>query len=181
MIDEMKSFDKTQNNLIEYFKTYTKTEAEDVFKYIFQSVYGCEHMVSDKECVLDLIMREYEGVSKSFPALIEPLDGDYSRVHLSCLNSGLKPETLAELFCLSAEKRPNAKALLEEKIKIAAALVKDGILPFDVEDFTQKLNTWRAMGYPPLHHSATFRAEYHPAYRVIANRYVELIESLLKD
>ena len=96
-------------------------------------------------------------------------DGEYSRVHLSCLNGGLTPETLARIFCLSAKKEEKGEALLEQKIMIARNLIADGILPIDLSDFDIKLRAWRDSSYPAVHHSADFRASYHPAYRVAKN------------
>ena len=167
--------EKTRKNLIEHHKRYPNLQAEDVFKYLFQSAFGCEHLVSDENRALAYIQKEYETVSRTENSRIDPLDGEYSRVHLSCLNEGLTAETLAKLFCLSAKKEEDGMALLQEKIEVVRALVAQGVLPLNADAFAQKLATWAALGYPAVHHSDVFRAEYKPAYRVIANRYVELL------
>jgi hypothetical protein len=137
-------------------------------------------LVSNEEAALAYIEREYEGVSKVAESCVEPLDGDYSRVYLSCLNDGLTPKTLARLFCLSAKKEEGGDKALTEKIEVAKALVKKGDLPLDAKEFAEKLATWARFGYPALHHSDAFRAFYKPAYRVIANRYVELLPMFAK-
>ncbi len=166
---------KTRQNLIQHYKNYPNLQAEDVFKYLFQSAFGCEHLVSSEEAALSYIQREYATLSKTEPPKTESLDGDYSRVYLSHLNDGLTPKTLAKLFCLSAKKEERGKALLEEKIQVAQELVANGVLPLDVDDFNKKLAMWKELGYPAVHHSNAFRQEYHPAYRVIANLYVDLL------
>lgn len=171
---------KTRQNLIQHCKNYPALQAEDVFKYLFQSAFGCEHFVSNEEMALAYIKREYETVSCTEAPKIEPLDGVYSRVYLSCLNEGLSPETLAKLFCLSAKKEENGSALLQEKIEVAKALVASGELPLDGDTFAQKLDAWRALGYPAVHHSEAFRNAYKPAYRVIANRYAEQLSLFAK-
>ena len=170
--------EKTRQNLIQHYKSYPNLQAEDIFKYLFQSAFGCEHLVSNKDAVLNYIKREYETVSQDEPPKIEPLDGDYCRVYLSCLNYGLSPEELAELFCRSAQTEQEGRARLEEKIEVAKEMVADGTLLFDADDFAQKLATWKGLGYPAVHHSEVFRAAYKPAYRVIANRYVKRIPML---
>ena len=168
--------ERTRELLIKHYQTYPKLQTEDVFKYIFQSAFGCEHLVSSEDAVLNNIKLEYATVSKQAQPKTEILDGEYSRVFLSHLNDGLKPETLAKLVCLSAKKEPNGAVSLEEKIEVAKLLVADGTLPFDVNCFDEKLACWRAMGYPAVRHSEEFRAEYRPAYRVVANRYAEFIQ-----
>ena len=166
---------KTRTCLIEHYQAYPALQAEDVFKYLFQSAFGCEHLVSSFDMALHYIEREYATLSQIQPPKTEPLDGDYSRVCLSHLNAGLSPRTLAKLFCLSAQKEENGICLLEEKIQVAEELIADGKLPLNGAEFAQKLAAWRELGYPAVHHSEAFRAAYKPAYRVIANRYAELL------
>ena len=168
----------TTQKWMAYANAYPKWQVEDVFKYIFQSAFGCEHLVSDQEAVLAYIKREYEAVSKTAQPLVEPLDGAYSRVHLSCLNDGLTPETLARIFCLSAKKEEDGMLSLERKLEAVKQMIESGELPFDKAEFAQKLASWKALGFPAIHHSEVFRATYKPAYRVIANRYAEFLPVL---
>jgi dephospho-CoA kinase len=159
---------KTRTLLLEHYRKYPLLQTEDIFKYLFQSAFGCEHLVSDLSAALNYIKKERE-MSVSSPTLDE-LDGEYTRVHISCL----APETLARLFCLSAKKE-DGLASLEAKLEVAKALVANGDLPLDGEDFSRKLEAWCQAGYPALHHSDAFREAYRPAYRVIANKYAKFL------
>lgn len=165
---------KTSELLLAHFRQYPKMQAEDIFKFLFQSAFGCEHLISDEGRVLDYIRREYEVLSGQ-QTRTDKLDGAYTRVHLSVLSCGLTPETLARLFFLSAKKEPNGNSALESKLSAARDLIREGKLQLDLYDFDKKLAAWRESGYPALHHSETFRAEYRPAYRVIADRYAEFL------
>ncbi len=159
---------KTRTLLLEHYRKYPLLQAEDIFKYLFQSAFGCEHLVSDLSAALNYIKKERESL-RSLPTLDE-LDGEYTRVHISCP----APETLAKLFCLSAKKE-DGLASLKAKLEVAKELVADGSLPLDGEEFAKKLDAWREKGYPALHHSDAFREAYHPAYRVIANKYAKFL------
>ncbi len=172
--------EKTRALLLRHGFAYPILQTEDIFKYLFQSAFGCEHLVSSDGAALDSIGREYGTVSTKTAPRLDRLDGEYSRVHLSWLNGGLSSETLARLFCLSAKKEQGGKALLEEKLRVAKELVADGLLPPSCTDFETALDEWRAMDYPALHHSDAFRAAYRPAYRVIANRYADVLPLLAK-
>ena len=155
-------------------------EIRDIFKYLHQSAMGCEHLVSSLPHAIRYIEKEAESSLPLGDRLIDRLDGDYSRVHLSYLNEGLRPETLGKLFYLSARVEEQGKAELEEKLDIASSLIREGALPFDAEEFDAAAREWKALGYPAVHHSETFRANYAPAYRVIANRYVRFLPLLAR-
>ena len=176
----MDRIDKTRKMLIKHYKTHPEMQISDVFKYLFQSAFGCEHLVSNGQAALDYIIEEYSGTQKDAAPAVEPLDGEYSRVGLSYLNGGLKPETLARLFTLSAKKEPCGREDLTEKLAVARTLIESGELPLDLARFDEKLAQWREAGYPAVHHSEAYRGEYRPAYRVIANRYVSFLELFAK-
>lgn len=180
MNETLKCGEGTRALLTAHYKAYPKMQIEDIFKYLFQSAFGCEHLVSDKSSALAYIEKEYEMQSETNPPRTEVLDGEYSRVYLSWLNSGLKSETLATLFCLSAKKEPNGTAMLEQKLESARALIAEGALPFDIVDFDEKLALWRSLGYPAVRHSDVFRAEYRPVYRVVSNRYTDFLSLFSK-
>ena len=164
----------TRALLLEHYRHYPKLGAEDIFKYLYQSSFGCEHLISNEERVLGYIKREYESLTVQ-PSMTDKLDGTYTRIHLSALKSGLTPETLARLFFLSAKKESDGESALESKLSAARELIKEGLLPLDLNDFDKKLADWRESGYPAIHHSDAFRSEYRPAYRVIADRYAEFL------
>ena len=175
MYQHVESQKKTRESLLAHLLSYPKSEITDLFKFIFQSAFGCEHLVSAEEKAIAYIAHEYAGMTEESPIAVDSLDGNYSRVHLSCLSRGLTPETLGKLFCRSAKTEENGNVALQEKIKAATDLIAEDMLPFSANDFKNALDQWKAAGYPPVHHSKAFRQAYHPAYRVISNDYVEIL------
>ncbi len=179
----MESCEKTRALLTGHFKKYPLLELRDLFKYLYQSAFGCEHMAPSPETAAEYIRRENDAtsdISDNEPpkeALIDRLDGGFSRVHLVCLKLGIDAETLGRFFCLSAGAQTNGKDELEKKLSVAREMISDGTLPFSLADFDREMSAWRDLGYPPIHHSDTFRKKYRPAYRVIANEYIDLLFS----
>ncbi len=140
---------------------YPESTAQDLFKALHQSAFGCEHLVKSQDAAADFLRRE-AGERPDASAETETLCGArYARVHLGWLRSGLSPETLARLFALSAEPAPDGREALEAMLRVLAALP----LPCPVPE--AETAAWRAAGFPALHHSAAFRAAYRPAYRVL--------------
>ncbi|MBR4880632.1 MAG: hypothetical protein IKU19_01790, partial [Clostridia bacterium] len=156
---------KTKEFLCEHLHKYPKAEIQDIFKFIHQSSFGSEHMVSSLEKAVEYIKSEYaEGVAD---ADILPLDGEYSRVPLSYMNKGLSAETFGKLFYLSAEKTDGREALLV-KLDVLKELI-------DEPELEKAIDEWAKNNFSALHHSDSFREEYKPAYRVIKNKFIPFL------
>jgi len=165
--------------MIEHCRRYPRLTVRDLFKFLYQSALGCEHLIASPEAVLSYIRQEAEGISFSQQTeTVEPLAGGYSRVHLACLAKGLRPETLAQLFFRSATHEPDGMKNLTDLLNLAREAILGGMLPFSVEEFDRARAEWEAAGSPAMRHSAEFRAAYHPAYRVISNRFVPFLPLL---
>ena len=173
----MEQKNATRENLIKYVQQYREIEITDIFKYLFQSSFGCEHLVVSEELAKDYLEKEYTefDVSRTKLPLVERLDGEYSRVSLEYVDRGISIDTFAKLFCLSAKKEDDGRQALEEKLCIASEMCKIGELPFDYEVFSASCGEWRAKGYPAVHHSENFRRAYSPAYRLISNRFIPFL------
>lgn len=164
----------------EQYEQYPALCVRDLFKFLFQSALGCEHLLSDRETALSYIRRESTRVSPDALPRTDRLAGQYSRVHLSWLNGGLTPETLSKLFFASAVKEQGGIDRLEALLSVARDMIRRGELPLDPILFEEELTSWRGAGFPAIHHSDAFREAYAPAYRVIANRYANFLPLLAK-
>ena len=170
----MNQSERTRYSLITHYQTYPQLQIQDIFKFLYQSAFGCEHMVSSLDGAINRISREF-AENQSSLCEIDSLDGAYSRVHLSWLNHGLTAETLGKLFFTSAKKEPNGMDDLLFKLQAAKELVAEKALNFSLNEFEAAVEKWRSNGYPAVHHSDKFRSLYHPAYRVVANRYAAFL------
>lgn len=164
----------TRNRISAHYRAYEQMNLRDIFKFLHQSTFGCEHMVTSLEAATHYIKKEAENISNT-KLLVEPLDGEFSRVHLSVLNGGLSHETFGKLFFLSAKKPKASVEALEEKLKTVKEMIIEGTLPFDEKEFDEAVTKWKLNGYEALHHSDTFRNAYKPAYRVISNCFVAFL------
>ena len=176
----MKRREETKSALWQHCEKYPKLAVTDLFKFLYQSSFGCEHLVSDIASAKAYICREAESARPAVGDLVEPLDGDYCRVHLGYLNKGLSADTFAKLFVLSADHVEDGKERLEEKLVVLLEMAQAG-------EVTEALEKWRGEGCPACHHSENFRAAYAPAYRLMKQEYVRflplfaMIDSMLKQ
>lgn len=162
----------TKEYILNQFKLYPQLELQDLMKFLYQSSFGCEHLVSDFSTVKSNIEQELQNHQDSSDS-IEELDGDYIRLHL---NYGLNVNTLSTLFIRSCQQEENGIKQLEDKIQTLLDLIFDNTLPFSYEESKDLLLKWKKEGYPALHHSDTFNQLYHPSYRLIHKKYVPFLE-----
>lgn len=166
---------QTKNILLTHKRKYPLMQIEDLFKLLHQSSFGCEHMVEDEQGALEYIIKENSARACAPDTKTEALDGDFCRVHLSYLDSGLSAQTLARIFYLSASHVQNGLEQLKEKLSVARELVACGELDFSLDDFDRLLNEWRSCGFCARHHSDAFRQAYSPSYRVVHKKYAKFI------
>ena len=175
--------EKTRLLILEHYNKYPLMEISDLFKFLYQSSFGCEHMVMSLEGAIEYIRRESErlGDEKECSEMIDPLDGEYVRVHLGCLKRGIDIETLGGLFYRSARREDDGRVRLEKKLSVAEGMIRDELLPFSIEDFAHSVAKWRELGYPAIHHSDAFRKAYNPAYRVIAKELIKELTDIIGE
>ncbi len=156
-------------------RRYPALCVRDIFKFLYQGAFGCEHLLSSPEGAEEALAKEAAALKSGGEPLIEPLGERYARVYLSYLSTGLSQKTLASLFFLSAKREEKGKENLLTDLSLARRLAKDGLFPFSLDEFDEAVKDWERAGFPPLHHSETFKETYRPAYRVISRRYIPFL------
>jgi len=164
--------ERTERLLLEQARKYPRLEIADLFKFLHQSSFGCEHAVSSLEIAMRYIEGEYSQGLPDGVDLTEKLDGNFSRVSLGWIDKGLSFSTFGKLFFASARERQDGAQALVQKLSVARELINRGELPLSLTEFDNAAREWREAGYPALHHSDAYRNSYHPAYRVLSDRYV---------
>lgn len=174
----MESLQATAAYILEHCRRYPLLEPRDLLKGLHQSTFGCGHLVCADGDGLERLRTEAATLAEVNADGVELLDGDFCRVPLGLLQTGMRAETLFRLFCLSAEKPCGSVDELEERLAVSMSLAEEGKLPFPAADLQEEIRLWKAAGYPACRHSECFRELYAPAYRVIRKEYARLIPLL---
>ena len=163
----MTNFTDIRDFLRAHCARYPELALQDVFKALYQSAFGCEHLIADPSAAADYIRAEAARSGDRISELVELLSGDYCRVHLGILQDGLNAETFARLFALSARHEECGREKLEAMLTALQTMADAGELPFSAQETAEAVERWRKDGFPPLHHSEIFRQNYAPAYRIL--------------
>ena len=139
------------NSFLEQYIGHPASQLQDLRKALYQSVFGCGHLITDTSAAAEGIRRE---TAEAGPCSreIEALDGPWSRVQLGVLADGLTPETLSRMFARSAAMSHGDADALQEKLTVLRRLIRSGALPIPRQRPMRKLDDWRKRfsRLPPL-------------------------------
>lgn len=160
---------KLEEILSWHLNRYPLLQAEDIYKLIYQGVFGPGHLLTDPERERTELYREVTAVAKSgVRNEIEPVDpqGLLVRVNLACLGgSGVKTRLLFQALLKTAENFTPQPELLYPRVQQALNWCAHH-LPEQMERLKRITRTPK----PPPRHSAIYIKSYRPAYRVVLSR-----------
>lgn len=163
--------------LWEHYRRYSQWEAEDLLKLLYQRHCGCGHFAPAKEAAQARLQQEWAATAAdpSFP-LWEPIGGGYARLHLAAAKAaGIPGELILRIFCASA--MPASEQNYRE-LEAALTCLQPEAMGISPERWQKCLKTWEEQGKPPVSHSQAYRDAYHPAYRVVTERFARWLPLL---
>lgn len=160
------------NNFIEYLKARPLAEARDAIKFAYQSVMGPGHMAPERVEAEERLRRELAEGGQRPEGQPERtlLEGGAARVDVDC---SLSPESLAALFCLTAEEWPESRAA-----DVLNMISSPDLAPYLPVGTEEALNKWQAEGCPAVSHSDNYKKAYRAHYRVVSKRFLPFFEAI---
>lgn len=156
--------------LKQHMKRYPLMEPQDFGKLVFQSTFGPEHMISDKEQAEAFLIEEWKTLSKEKEEMSEPVSASLCRFPLSACGSIEEAKLLARLFIATAKEHKGTVEELEKKV--------EQLRDLHISGMEEWIAAWKQKGYPPVHHSAVYRERYHPHYRLIKKEYTDYFQKI---
>jgi len=155
--------------LAAHYQAQQALAPQDVYKLIYQRVFGPEHSLGQPAVArerLYLEILQLPPTAASIP-LLEPLSSKLCRVHLHpVLHSGRSIAALWRVFRQTARTfRPGTLADVQRHWRLfCASPWAQQYPPEQLEQFWQRMAT---EGFPPVHHSPAYAAANAPHYRVV--------------
>ena len=167
-----------QQALIEEYRTHRPVRPVDLLKLVYQSEFGCGHLIDDPQQALCRLVREEEELScegRKGPDYT-PIGSGLARLHLRCVKkTGLSIETVHKMFLLSAREMRGSREGFLKKAECVKGLCRSGYFSFSEEEVAQMVEEWKEAGGKPFSHSELYRRTRHPAYRVVEERFCEFL------
>jgi len=158
--------------LITYHTSIKKNlEIRDIYKLLYQSVFGVEHILKDKNYALERLLEEMKTVEEEQnEELLEEISvtGDVVRVNLRPYKILINnPDGL---FNVMLETSSRVKGKIGDFLRLwndFNKLVKSGKLIYSENEIEQFNARVRRENYPVLSHSERYKIKNKPAYRVV--------------
>jgi hypothetical protein len=154
-------------------------EIQDIYKLLLQSILGPEHLLRDPVAAKERLRLEWEAqTATDGEPLFEPisLDGQIVRANLRPLKArGLHWLDLWNAFLRSAQPSQADKAVFITVWQQSLAWLEESSL-FTEKNIMQFDEKMRIIGYPVMHHSASYLHHNRPAYRVIRQAFLPMPE-----
>ncbi len=153
-----------------HVERYPQAQPRDVYKLIFQGVYGVGHIITGK--AREYLMEEAGRIPlEDYPdrPLIEPVspDGAMVRVNLRpFLRMNLSLDRLFQVMTASADVEGDDERFIE-LWRVFVGMVETGEITMELEGITGVQDSIDVKGIKPMHHTEPYRQAYYPAYRVV--------------
>lgn len=154
------------------YAVHPKSEAEDIYKFLHQALYGPGHAISSLDAAALLLEQEVQemGPLERAEPFCTVLGGDpiLMRVNLRLfVAEGRDLERLLGAFAATAEAIHPDPAQMQLAVSLAVEFLQSVGSTQLADQLEQLEKELRPQGYPAVHHSQTYREAYEPAYRVV--------------
>ena len=177
--------DKVRQSIYSQLQTYPESTLQDIYKNLFQDHFGPEHLIADTASARRYLEQELASFDTSNSVEIEylGLNHNYVRISLTTVKQGKIPQDkLLSAFCRSAKKinTNDIETWRTEWKEIVEIIQRMELKINNFENDKQKIDSFLHQGKYAMHHSATFRENYQPHYRIVEKNIFEKEISKLK-
>ena len=144
---------------------YPLMQVRDAVKLIYQNEFGGGHFIADESASLAYLKEEISKIKTDETPIVNIGNGT-ARINITTLPH----VTLNRLFVVSANKCHGDIESFKSKLNLIYEL------PFDKDEIDNYLKQYSAAGYPAVSHSEIYRNAYNPAYRIIDEKYIALLD-----
>ncbi|HDP97571.1 MAG TPA: hypothetical protein ENN22_00095 [bacterium] len=152
-------------------------QIQDVYKLIYQSVFGMRHILENPPAALKFLSAELDAVEAvADEDLSEQISfsGELIRLNLRPYKAaGGGVDELFQVMLLSAQQTTGDINRFLKIWREFSLLVTEKKLNFAVDQLTDFNRQIQDTNYPPMHHSLAYRLANRPAYRVLLRRIAE--------
>lgn len=167
--------------LSEQIKKHPSVRPRDVVKMCYQAAYGAEHLLHDSDKARKYLEKEFSETAAADGDLYEQISDDVCRINISAWKyRNLPVEWLFRMFLASCTIRENGSEIFLNYLQEAETFIRSGGAGFSISEWYEYLDEYKKLGMPAVHHSAEYRENERPAYRIVNSRFSRILSVLEK-
>ena len=160
----MNSSTSIKDVILAHYKLYPKMEIEDYIKLLYQSSFGCGHILD--EYAFNTLKDEYNQFDHQVNETnYVDIGNGYSRLDLSHTNMSV--EKIFSLMKNANKKDGNAPKVFSDYLKELLNLIKENYIPLDYDKSLAYIEQYLKDGINIPSHSKIYKQLYKPSYRVV--------------
>lgn len=156
--------------VLEQVRRHPALTQADLYKLAHQAAFGAEHAIPDSTAAAEWLAREWASLPDRPEAIFDTIapGGALVRLNLRAWrDAGGAPEVVLAAFLETGRSFERRPAVFDRYWATIIELARGKRIPFDAMALGRHGDAMRARGYPAVGHSASYRAAYQPAYRVV--------------
>lgn len=172
--------DKLKEIILEHTKKYPEAELQDILKMLYQNEFGPKHLAENEiECFKSL-SNEINNINyDESEELFEDIGEGALRLNLKAIPVGTDLNYINKIIVNSANDFCGTNEKLVVKFGLLVVMAQNNEIPFDIQKVRDETNAFAKNGFKPISHSEVYKQIYSPSYRVISEKYRELVEAVI--
>lgn len=172
--------DKLKEIILEHIKKYPEAELQDILKMLYQNEFGPKHLAENEiECFKSL-SNEINNINyDESEELFEDIGEGALRLNLKAIPVGTDLNYINKVIVNSANDFCGTNEKLVVKFGLLVVMAQNNEIPFDIQKVRDETNAFAKNGFKPISHSEVYKQNYSPSYRVISEKYRELVEAVI--
>lgn len=144
---------------------------QDIYKLLFQSLFGPGHMISDRDAARNFLQIELQDLGENVFPIIEKISiiKPFARLNICTVRDGLiTEEELLSILIQSCEPvtEEDISLFLHNWSRLCSYLIEKIPALYHIKGYDELCSSI-SVTHPLVHHSELFRRLYQPHYRVI--------------
>lgn len=172
--------DKLKEIILEHIKKYPEAELQDILKMLYQNEFGPKHLAENEiECFKSL-SNEINNINyDESEELFEDIGEGALRLNLKAIPVGTDLNYINKIIVNSSNDFCGTNEKLVVKFGLLVVMAQNNEIPFDIGRVRDETNAFAKNGFKPISHSEVYKERYSPSYRVISEKYRELVEAVI--
>ena len=163
---------KIEDMILMHYDKYPKMEVTDYVKLIYQSEFGCGHLIENEmtEFLIKYLENEinsFDDESEITEIKFDDIGNGLTRINLNKNAYKIGLDNIIKAMKKTADGHNGDESIFRLRLLTLERLCLQKKIPLDITILREYLKEYEANGYPVVSHGEVYKNAYNPCYRVV--------------